>query len=181
MWEIFPFEADGLRAVPLQAPLLPEPPRGGEGDRPCTRCDDVEKDAVWSDDRWVLTGAGPLGLPFGGLLMPRAHLDLGDLDDQHAADLGRLIVRIERAVSALPHIGRVHVNKWGDGGAHLHVFFLARPRGFLQLRGSNLALWEDLLPRVPDDVLTADLQTVAGRLAREGGRVHVSGTAFETS
>ena len=174
MWEIFPFEVDGLRTVVLQPPVLPEPPRSGEGDRDCERCSDVERDVVWSDDRWVLTGAGPLGLPFGALLMPRAHLDLGDLDDAHAADLGRLVVRIERAVSALPHIGRVHVNKWGDGGAHLHVFFLARPEGFLQLRGSNLALWEDLLPRVPADRLADDLRTVAGRLAEHGGRVHVS-------
>ena len=79
----------------------------------------------------MLTGAGPLGLPFGALLMPRAHLDLGDLDDEHAAVLGRLVVRAERAVSALPHIGRVHVNKWGDGSAQLHAFFLARPEGFL--------------------------------------------------
>ena len=38
------------------------------------------------------------------------HLDLGDLDDEHAADLGRHVVRIERAVNALPHFGRVHVS-----------------------------------------------------------------------
>lgn len=174
MWEIFPFEVEGLRTVPLQPPALPEPARGGEGGRPCVRCEDPEQGVVWSDDRWVLAGAGPLGLPFGALLMPRAHLDLGDLDDQHAADLGRLVVRVERAVRELPHIGRVHVNKWGDGSAHLHVFFLARPEGFLQLRGSNLPLWEDLLPRVPADRLAADLQTVADRLAQDGGRSHAA-------
>jgi diadenosine tetraphosphate (Ap4A) HIT family hydrolase len=172
MWDIFPFEVDGLRTVPLQDPVLPEPARAGEDPAQCRRCADVEDGAVWSDERWVLTGAGPLGLPFGALLVPRAHLDLGDCDDQHAADLGRLTVRIDRAVRTLPHIGRVHVNKWGDGGAHLHVFFLARPAGFVQLRGSNLPLWEDLLPRVPDDVLAADLRAVAERLARDGGRVH---------
>ena len=130
MWGVFPFEVEGLRAVPLQDPVVPEPPRSGEGKRPCGRCADVERDVVWSDDRWVLTGAGPRGLPFGALLMPRAHQDLGDLDDRHAADLGQLTVRMDRAVRSMGGIGRVHVNKWGDGGAHLHVFFLARPEGF---------------------------------------------------
>ncbi len=41
-WEIFPFEPDGLRTVPLLPPELPEPPRRGEGGRPfeaCTRAD----------------------------------------------------------------------------------------------------------------------------------------------
>ena len=94
----------------LQPPVLPEPPRSVEGDRDCECCADVERDVVWIDDRWVLTGAGPLGLPFGAMLMPRAHLDLGDLDDEHAADLGRHVLRIERAVNALPHFGRVHVS-----------------------------------------------------------------------
>ena len=56
---------------------------------------------------------------------------------------------------SLGGIGRVHVNKWGDGGAHLHLFFLARPAGFLQLRGSNLPEWEEMLPRYPQDVADA--------------------------
>lgn len=172
LWETFPFEVEGLRTVPLQDPVLPEPPRDGEGGSDCSSCVRLDDDAVWSDDRWVLTGAGPLGLPFGALLVPRAHLDLGDLDDEHAADLGRLVVRVERAARTLPSVGRVHVNRWGDGGAHLHVFFLARPAGFVQLRGSNLPLWEDLLPRVPAEELAADLRAVAVELARAGGRVH---------
>ena len=174
MWEIFPFEQEGLRAKPFQPPVLPEPPRGGEGGSECWRCADPEKGVVWSDARWVLTGLGePVGLPFAGTLMPKAHLDLGDLDDVHAAELGTLVVRVDRAVRALGHIGRVHVNKWGDGGAHLHVFFLARPAGLLQLRGSNLALWEEMLPRLPEDVVEADLRTVARTLAEQGGRAHV--------
>lgn len=172
-WDIFPFEMDGLRTKPLQPPVLPEPPRDGEDPATCSRCADIERDAVWSDERWVLAGfAEPVGLPFIALLFSRAHLDLGDLDDVHAAELGRLIVRINRAVLALGHVGRVHVNKWGDGGAHLHVFFLARPAGLLQLRGSNLAQWEEMLPRVPEELVTRDLRTVAATLARDGGRAH---------
>jgi len=149
-WDIFPFELDSLRTRPLQPPVVPEPPRGGEGGATCRRCEDPEKNVVWSDERWVLSAFGePLGLPFGAALMPRAHLDLGDLDERHAAELGVLTVRIDRAVDALGGIGRMHVYKWGDGGAHLHLMFLARPEGLLQLRGSNLALWEEMLPRVP--------------------------------
>ena len=172
MWEIFPFETEGLRTVPLKAPVLPEPPRLGEGGRPCRRCAEPERGVVWSDERWLLVGADELSLPFGALLMPRAHLDLEELDDQHAAELGVLTVRITRAAQALPHIGRVHVNKWGDGSAHLHLFFQARPAGFGQLRGSNLSLWEDLLPKLPAEVLSANLRAVAERLAEVGGRLH---------
>lgn len=171
-WDIFPFEVESLRTRPLQPPVLPEPPRGGEsGPEACRRCQDPERGAVWADERWVLVRFDePLGLPFGAALMPRAHLDLGDLDETHAAELGVLTVRIDRAVRALGGIGRVHVCKWGDGGAHLHLMFLARPAGLLQLRGSNLALWEEMLPRLPEEVTAADLGTVARTLAETGGR-----------
>ncbi|HVE99250.1 MAG TPA: hypothetical protein VNA12_08730 [Mycobacteriales bacterium] len=172
-WDIFPFELDGLRTRRLEPPVLPEPPRGGEDGASCRRCDKGDSDAVWSDDAWVLTGFGePLGVPVAAVLSPRAHLDLGDLDDDLAAELGQLIVRVERAIFGLGRIGRVHVNKWGDGGAHLHIVFLARPEGLLQLRGSNLPLWEEMLPRVPDDVAAADLRQVAATLAAWRGRAH---------
>lgn len=173
-WDIFPFELDGLRVRTLQPPVLPEPPRTGEGGRPCWRCDNPDEGVVWSDDRWILTGLGePTALPFAALLMPKEHLDFGDLDETYAAELGVLAVRIERAARTLDGIGRVHVNKWGDGGTHLHLFFLARPAGLLQLRGSNITLWEEMLPRLPDDETAAALRTVAHALAAQGGRAHV--------
>ncbi len=172
-WDIFPFELEGLRTRPLEPPVVPEPPRGGEGGRPCGRCADPERGALWSDERWVLVRWDePLGLPFVASLEPRAHLDLSGLDDTHAADLGRLVVRVMRAVEALPNIGRVHVNKWGDGGSHLHVVFLARPLGLLQLRGSNLALWEEMLPRYPEDLAAESYRAVARALAAGGGTLH---------
>ncbi|MCA1823548.1 MAG: hypothetical protein ABR520_11535 [Mycobacteriales bacterium] len=173
-WEIFPFELQGLVSKPLEPPVDPEPPRSGEDPAECRRCAQPDDGAVWSDERWVLARFGePLGLPFGAMLMPRGHFDLGDLDEQHATELGTLIVRIDRAVNALGNIGRMHVNKWGDGGAHLHIVFLARPLGLLQLRGSNLALWEEMLPRVPEDIAEDDLAQVAQALAAYGGRAHV--------
>jgi hypothetical protein len=174
MWEIFPFEHETLRVKPFEPPVLPEPSRGGEGGTECHRCADPDRDVVWSDERWILAGWGePVGLPFAATLMPRAHLDLGDLDEVYAAELGVLTVRINNAVLALGGVGRVHVCKWGDGGAHLHVVYLARPAGLMQLRGSNLALWEEMLPRVPEETLAADLRTVAHALAERGGRAHV--------
>lgn len=174
MWEIFPFEQEGIRTKPLEPPVLPEPPRGGEGGKDCRFCADPMRSAVWSDERWVVTRWDePLGLPMGVTLLPRAHLDLGDLDDTHAAELGLLTVRLERAIRGLGDVGRVHVYKWGDGGAHLHMIYIARPLGLLQLRGSNLALWEEMLPRVEAEVFDADVRAVAHALAAGGGTAHV--------
>ena len=48
-WEVFPFEPDGLRVVPLAPPELPEPPRLGEGGRACPGCP-ADQAAVWSDE-----------------------------------------------------------------------------------------------------------------------------------
>lgn len=173
MWEIFPFEPASLVVKPLADDVLPEPPRGGEGDRPCWRCSDPEAGVVWSDERWVLASDEQMRLPFLAMLMPREHLDLGDLDDEHAADLGRLTVLLDRAVRALPDVERCHVAKWGDGGAHLHVAFLGRPSGMLQLRGSNLALWDDMLPPLPAEEAAARLRVVAEQLAQVRGQVHL--------
>ena len=173
MWEIFPFEDADLTVKPLDPLVLPEPPRKGEDATDCGVCARGDTNAAWSDERWVLVGfAEPLGLPFGAMLTPKEHLDLGDLDDEHAADLGQLTVRLDRAIRALGGVGRVHVNKWGDGGAHLHVVFLGRPAGLLQLRGSNLALWEEMLPRVPADEAAEGLRAVARTLAGWRGRAH---------
>jgi hypothetical protein len=121
----------------------------------------------------VLSDFGePLGVPLGAILAPREHLDFGDLDDDMAAEMGMLAVRLDRAIRGLGGIGRVHVYKWGDGGAHLHLIFLARPEGLLQLRGSNLAMWEEMLPRVPAETAAADLRAVAATLAQWRGTAH---------
>src|ERR1700686_2558571 len=45
-WEIFPFVADGLRVVPLEHPIVPEPPRNGEAGSPCGGCGPGEG-GVW--------------------------------------------------------------------------------------------------------------------------------------
>lgn len=174
MWEIFPFELESLRVKPLEPPVLPEPPRAGEAGRACSQCANPEAHAIWSDDRWVLSRFDePLGLPFAAILSPREHLDLGDLDDVHACELGQLTVRVDRAARTIETVGRLHVNKWGDGGAHLHLVYLGRPAGLQQLRGSSLALWEEMLPRMPDDIALEGLTVVARALAEHSGRTHL--------
>jgi hypothetical protein len=70
----------------------------------------------------------------------------------------------------LPHISRAHVYRIGDGGAHLHIWFFARPEGQAQLYGSWLVVWDDLLPEYPAEVAEADAAVVADALiASHGG------------
>lgn len=166
-WEIFPFEADGLQVVRLGAPVLPEPPRAGEDPADCGACR-AERPAVWSDARWRLTVLGPSGV-LVLMLQPRQHVDLARLPDDAASEMGRLTVHLARAVEALPHVARAHFCRWGDGGAHLHLFVFARPAGFTQLRGSCLSLWDDVLPPLPAAVVEADAARVARSLVETYG------------
>lgn len=171
-WEIFPFEQASLRVIPLAPPELPEPARAGEGGRDCPACGPGQA-AIWSDEHWRLSAFRQSGAPLILLLQPHAHHDLADLPDDLAGELGLLVVRIARAIESLPHIARAHVSRWGDGGAHLHIFFFARPAGFSQLRGTCLAIWDDLLPAVPAAHRDKDAAAVARAVTSAcGGRQH---------
>ncbi|GIF63120.1 hypothetical protein Ais01nite_11550 [Asanoa ishikariensis] len=169
-WDISPFEPDGLRVPPLRPPVLPEPPRDGEDPSDCVSCRGRDK-GIWFDDRWRLTQIAGAGVPLVLMLHPRDHYDLVDLPDDLAAELGVLSTHIARHVQALPHISRAHVYRFGDGGAHLHIWFFARPEGQAQLFGSWLVVWDDLLPVYPADLAEADAVTVVDALtASYGGR-----------
>ena len=96
-------------------------------------------------------------------------LDLGDLDDDLASQLGRISNRLVRIMENLPEIGRVHVDRWGDGGSHLHIWFFARTARLTNVLGSTALEWDDILPPGPEDVWRADLHTVATKLANWGG------------
>jgi hypothetical protein len=171
-WDVFPFEQASLRVVPLAPPVLPEPARNGEGGQECTACV-PGRAAIWSDEHWRLSVPGPSGAPLILLLEPSAHHDLPELPDDRAREMGLLIVRITQAIESLPHIARAHVSRWGDGGAHLHIFFFARPAGFSQLRGTCLAVWDDLLPAVPSGQRDMDAAAIAWAITRScGGRSH---------
>jgi diadenosine tetraphosphate (Ap4A) HIT family hydrolase len=165
---LFPLEGE-MTTHPLDPPTLPEPARRGEpGGAPCLACDPARPPALWEDERWrVFVSDEPHGLPMVAVLQPKAHHDLDDLPQELAAELGPMIQRVARAIGRIGSVGRVHVNRWGDGGSHFHVWFLARPRGMWQMRGAMLAVWDDVLPKVPADEWEANRRTVAAALAEE--------------
>ena len=178
-WDIFPFELDGLRIKPLEPLTDEEPPRRGEdpADCPCAQPTTAEQEArvVWSNERWVVSDAG-MKLPVTLILKPRAHHDLADLPDDLAAEMGVLMVAVAAAIESLPSVGRCHVGRYGDGGAHLHPVFFGRPARMPQLRGSCVLDWEENLPDIPDDVRRANAAHVGRTLVeRLGG----SGPAWE--
>lgn len=169
-WEISPFEPEGLRVAPLRPPVLPEPARQGEDPSGCRSCQKRDE-GIWRDDHWRLTRIPGTGVPLVLMLHQRDHFDLPGLPDERAAELGVLTTHIARHIEDLPNIARAHVYRIGDGGAHLHVWFFARPAGQSQLYGSWMVVWDDLLPEYPEPVAQADAERVADALAGSyGGR-----------
>jgi diadenosine tetraphosphate (Ap4A) HIT family hydrolase len=164
-WETFPFDGD-LRPRELRPPVEREPPRAGEGGVDCWRCTVGDDDYLWAGERWRLLGfPRPSGMPVMVLLEPRAHYaEPGDLPDDVAAELGILLARVERAVRSVGEIGRVHVCRWGDGSEHLHWWFIARPARLPQLTGNFAAIWDDILPPIPEAVWRENLDLVAAAM-----------------
>src|SRR5207245_1271797 len=78
----------------------------------CRSCQGPDDQYIWVDDRWrVRATPKPPGLPVVLILEPRMHLDLGDLPNLEAAELGLMTVRLERAIRSTPGVARVHVNR----------------------------------------------------------------------
>jgi len=98
------------------------------------------------------------------LLETRGHYDFGDLPDELAAELGPMLLKVQRAVFAIGDIGNVHVCRWGDGSEHFHMWFMARPARIQQLIGSFAAIWDDVLPPLPDNVWKANVAIVRREL-----------------
>lgn len=169
-WPSFPFEGD-LRVKPLEPVADSEPAREGEDIADCPACAAPDDAYIWVSERWRVRAMDrPSGLPMVLILESRSHLDLGDLPNLLAAELGVMTVRLERAIRSLDGVARVHVNRWGDGSAHLHLWFLARPAGQLQLRGPFLSLWNDILPPASEAQWRENLALIAAWLAEFGGR-----------
>jgi hypothetical protein len=80
-----------------------------------------------------------------------------------------LSAHLVRHVEALSNIARSHVYRIGDGGAHLHVWFFARPERQSQLYGSWLVVWDDLLPEYPTEIAEADAAAVVDALLSSYG------------
>lgn len=173
-WDIFPWEVVDGRLVPkvLRPPHDgPEPPRAGAEGIDCFNCaGDGEAIRIWENDRWKVTHPPkPGGMPLMVFLASKQHLDYPDLDDELAAEYGRLSVWLTRIMSNLPNIGRVHACRWGDGSEHCHVWFIARTSRLPNIRGSMAVEWEEMLPPGPEDLWRADLAIVARKLANHDG------------
>jgi len=170
-WPIFPFE--GAMQVRAVVPLQPADwPRSGEpGGGPCLSCGEPDDRCIWVDDHWrVRAPDARAGVPIQLFLETRAHVDMDGLDPARAAELGQLIVRLDRAIQAIGGIGRVHMSRWGDGASHFHLWFYGRPFGNLQMVGFCLPMWAMILPPTEADVWNRNLAIVARELAKEGGR-----------
>jgi hypothetical protein len=169
-WPSFPFEGD-LRVKTLDEPVALEPVRKGDDASDCVACNTPDEAYIWVSERWRVRAMDrPTGLPMVLILESRSHLDLGDLPNLLAAELGVMTVRLERAIRSIDGVARVHVNRWGDGAAHLHLWFMARPYGRLQLRGTFLPLWDEILPPISESVWRENLALIAAWLAEFGGR-----------
>jgi len=150
-WDVFPFEADSVRVRPLEEYADPEPDRRKDA-ADCKVCQARGRpDLVLLEGEHltVIRTAGT-SLVFTANVVSHDHAPLDDLSDPGLSELGLLVGRTYRALKALPEVGNVHINKWENGSGHLAVVLLARPRGVLQLRGSNLPAWADMLPRIPE-------------------------------
>ncbi|CAN7561875.1 hypothetical protein LJR027_003872 [Terrabacter sp. LjRoot27] len=146
--------------------IVPEPPRRGEpGGEECGVCSHHTSSSVWSDEHWTLHPAVGGSLPGTVWLASREHVDsLVDLPAAVAASFGLVLARVERAILALGDVGRVHVYRWGDGGAHFHVWLMPRPLGMLDANGPMLPLWEDVLPNISDEAMRESAERVAAAM-----------------
>ncbi|MPZ27436.1 MAG: hypothetical protein GEV12_13750 [Micromonosporaceae bacterium] len=95
-----------------------------------------------------------------------------NLPPDRAAELGPLLQRTESALRSLGDVGQVHTHKWGDGGAHLHLWQIVRPHGMVQARGVGLTVWLRALSALPTEVWDAACRDFARQMARGGGTAH---------
>lgn len=161
----FPY-AGPLTVRGVSEPVIPEPPRRGEpGGDPCGICNGAATTAVWANELWTVHPPVQASIPGVVWLASREHADsFCDLSTAAQQAFGVVVARLERAILALGGFARVHLYRWGDGGAHFHVWLIPRPLGMLDAQGMMLPLWEDVLPNVTDDELRAAAEKVAASL-----------------
>jgi diadenosine tetraphosphate (Ap4A) HIT family hydrolase len=162
-------------SLPYEEPLvtrapaprqIPEPPRRGEaGGPPCGICTGRATDALWTDQHWTLHPPVGGSLPGAVWIASKQHFDsFADMPDEVAASFAPVVARAERAILSLGDIGRVHLYRWGDGGAHFHVWLIPRPLGMVEASGMMLPVWEDVLPNVSDEALVESAKRVAAAM-----------------
>ncbi len=159
----YPFAAP-LTPIAPGPRVIPEPPRRGEpGGDPCAVCD--RDDHIWSDDLWALYNPYGCSLPGTVWLAAKVHVDsFSDLPAEYQAGFGQVAAKIERAILGLGDVGRVHLYRWGDGGAHFHVWFMPRPLGMLEASKFYLPLWEEQMTPVSQEEIEAVGRRIAASL-----------------
>jgi len=162
-WETFPFDG-ALRPRVLAPPAEDEKRRQGKDGIDCYACAKTSDELIWEDEHWQLWPIGPTGLPLVLILEPKEHYDIETLPAELAAELGPLMQRVERAVRAVGEIGRVHIGRWGEGAEHLHLWFFGRPARMRQLSDSFAAIWDDVLPPVPEEIWHANVASAAAAM-----------------
>lgn len=95
-------------------------------DQPCPACV-TDGASVWDDETWVLTHSAP-----DLVLTLREHADLGHLDDDVAAQFGRLTSRVVRIAE-----GRARI----QDGAHLQLRVESAGVPDLHAVATKLANW----------------------------------------
>ena len=165
-WDVFPFEADSLTVVPLTEFEEPEP-LGDMSPEGCKVCRTVEDDArvIWRSEHFAVARTEATSLLFWATIAPQAHVTLDQLDADALGEMGQVLGRVFTAVLRLEGVGRVHLTKWENTTGHLLWNVMARPEGVLQLRGSNLPVWADMLPAIPDAEFVRRAAEVAELLA----------------
>lgn len=161
----------------LSGPVLPEPPLHGAGGVECSACNPPVEDPwlVYEDDLWRVRALHrEMSFPGTAMLESKRHANgIADLTPEEAAGFGVMCQKISRALLARPEggpgygdgrVGRVHMHFWGDGGEHFHAWFFPRPLGYLDLRGSYLVEWEELLPAASEQELLAGAADLRARL-----------------
>lgn len=163
-WDSWPFTG------PIAPKVLREPGeeivRAGEDGVGCKACAAPDEEYFWSDAGWRLLAMPPSGLPVVVVLEPREHVDNpASLDDAFLARMGVMLGRVERAVLSVGNVGRVHIGRYGEGAAHMHWWFFARPLGFTQMATSFAGIWDDVLPPTPQDVHDENVARIARAMA----------------
>jgi diadenosine tetraphosphate (Ap4A) HIT family hydrolase len=151
----------------LQPPTEVDRPQHGAGGVDCHACAAPDDEYLWTSERWrVRPLDAPSGLPLVVLVEPREHVaEMGDMPEELAAEMGVVLARCERAARSVGEIGRVHVCRWNDGAEHLHWWVMARPARLPQVVGTFAALWDDILPPLPEKLWRANLAAFVAALA----------------
>lgn len=168
---------EGTPVHDLGEPAIPEPDRAGEGERPeCGAClSGPDQFEVYRDERWRVRVLARTPFPGAAMLMPVRHADgVTGLDEEELTTFGPMVAKVSQALLDRPagsigfgdgRVGRVHGHLWNDGGAHLHMWLLPRPLGYLDLLGSYLVEWMSVLENATETDVLAAANDLRERLA----------------